>query len=467
MSDCPNLTQSHQRDFDQLRQSHIAFGEEPSPTDYEFNDFASTAPKTKSNLLSASPSIPRTQYNEPSYSSPQPHTTNNSSLQGSLRLSSVTKLALENLDTFNGLMNSSLGYSSLTISQEERFDVNLGSLKSIKSMVKTLIDANLDNEEIIENLLHLNDNIELALKKYDRRHEDDDNSHKEPKNDRDDDDDDNNNDSDDDEKENDIKNEVKNDTKKDVKNETVTTTTTTPIAINKNLGECMICYSEEPLVELCTYHRYCKTCTEQHLETLIKDGRVFAMNCPGFKQCGRTYTDVQVSEHTSAELFKKYLSFRFVSALEKDPNNKWCPKPDCNTPIAVTDPKAPPHLTCPVCTYEFCYKCGKEWHEGKCKKEKLDKKNERWKGKKTKACPKCQVRIEKNSGCAHMTCRHCRHEFCWNCGADYQTHGTCLSKAQIVACVAAGTVIVTLAVPVGLIALPIYGGYRLKRKLFN
>ena len=33
----------------------------------------------------------------------------------------------------------------------------------------------------------------------------------------------------------------------------------------------------------------------------------------------------------------------------------------------------------------------------------------------TKQCPKCGVRITKNGGCDHMTCKvsTCSYEFCW------------------------------------------------------
>eukprot|EP00466_Bigelowiella_natans_P006120 jgi/Bigna1/143107/aug1.75_g17815 len=43
----------------------------------------------------------------------------------------------------------------------------------------------------------------------------------------------------------------------------------------------------------------------------------------------------------------------------------------------------------------------------------------------TKICPKCKVHIEKNQGCNHMTCRKCRHEFCWICKGEWRSHRGC------------------------------------------
>ena len=42
----------------------------------------------------------------------------------------------------------------------------------------------------------------------------------------------------------------------------------------------------------------------------------------------------------------------------------------------------------------------------------------------TKKCPKCAVRIEKNQGCNHMNCRHCKFEFCWICLGEWKLHGS-------------------------------------------
>ncbi|KAJ3536572.1 hypothetical protein NM208_g6661 [Fusarium decemcellulare] len=38
----------------------------------------------------------------------------------------------------------------------------------------------------------------------------------------------------------------------------------------------------------------------------------------------------------------------------------------------------------------------------------------------TKPCPGCGWAIEKNDGCSHMTCIKCKHQFCFECGADHR-----------------------------------------------
>ena len=45
-----------------------------------------------------------------------------------------------------------------------------------------------------------------------------------------------------------------------------------------------------------------------------------------------------------------------------------------------------------------------------------------WLAANTKQCPHCSASIEKNDGCNHMTCRKCRHEFCWICMQKWSLH---------------------------------------------
>jgi ankyrin repeat protein len=49
-----------------------------------------------------------------------------------------------------------------------------------------------------------------------------------------------------------------------------------------------------------------------------------------------------------------------------------------------------------------------------------------WLKANTRPCPMCNVPIEKNEGCNHMTCTNpsCLHEFCWICRKDWKLHGT-------------------------------------------
>ena len=77
------------------------------------------------------------------------------------------------------------------------------------------------------------------------------------------------------------------------------------------------------------------------------------------------------------------------------------------------------------CGSVVCMGCSKMGHEPlTCAKyeewdssieKMMDSLNMVWKKEHTKPCPKCKVSIEKNSGCMHMTCFKCRHEFCWLC----------------------------------------------------
>jgi len=61
------------------------------------------------------------------------------------------------------------------------------------------------------------------------------------------------------------------------------------------------------------------------------------------------------------------------------------------------------------------------------KKNSSDLENMNWILANTKSCPKCGVVIQRHSGCNQMGQRGesycCGHLWCWECGADWKTHG--------------------------------------------
>merc|ERR1719204_1596511 len=83
--------------------------------------------------------------------------------------------------------------------------------------------------------------------------------------------------------------------------------------------------------------------------------------------------------------------------------------------------------------------CNDEPHEGMtCEDMRRQRHKERWGNEKefmaneTKQCPHCLVWIEKNGGCNHMTCHHCRGEFCWLCFGNWSDHLSCEKKTAVV-----------------------------------
>ena len=130
-----------------------------------------------------------------------------------------------------------------------------------------------------------------------------------------------------------------------------------------------------------------------------------------------------------AEDYLKYARYLLRSFVDINKGVKWCPSPGCSK--AITSAGGLSSVTC-TCGCVFCLRCGEEAHapvscdqlaswQEKCRNES---ETANWILANTKKCPKCSVRIEKNQGCNHMTCRSCNYEFCWICMEGWDKHGS-------------------------------------------
>lgn len=248
---------------------------------------------------------------------------------------------------------------------------------------------------------------------------------------------------------------------------------------------CRICYDDTTSTfSMGCGHKFCRPCYSEYLSSQINDGQTCIIaHCPEFK-CSQMVTsavfhnllkdrlatpklDPSISgppasstqtsnspTHSNAvsnttlgnnthivstpsltrkvstkviKLVDQYDTFFVRNFIETCKNMKYCPAPGCEK-VAVGSGVTT--VRC-HCGHPFCMRCGEEAHEpASCTQlaewtEKCGNESEtaNWILANTRKCPACNARIEKNQGCNHMTCRMCKHDFCWICMGNWADHG--------------------------------------------
>jgi ariadne-1 len=204
-----------------------------------------------------------------------------------------------------------------------------------------------------------------------------------------------------------------------------------------NLVLCGVCYDEVPpsnIVALGCEHPFCSDCFRTYLETQVGNGPpgCLTTKCPHFKctqSVPHSYFRGLLSNagEKSARLIEKQEAYCLRNYIENSRSMNFCRAAHCELiAVATSAAHVDEVVKCP-CGYRYCFKCGEEPHQP-CNCSQLSTWNDKcsnesettnWIIANTKKCPKCSVRIEKNQGCNHMTCKHCRHEFCWLCFGKY------------------------------------------------
>ncbi|KAK4999121.1 hypothetical protein LTR66_001797 [Elasticomyces elasticus] len=202
---------------------------------------------------------------------------------------------------------------------------------------------------------------------------------------------------------------------------------------------CDICCEDRPGLETFAMkcnHRFCVSCYRRYLVQKIQDeGEAARIKCPG-DSCDKIVDSKTLDLLVTADLRDRYHELLMRTYVDDKENLKWCPAPNCiyavDCPVKARDlGKIVPTVKC-ECGYQFCFGCALSDHQpAACslvkkwmKKCEDDSETANWISANTKECPKCVSTIEKNGGCNHMTCRKCRHEFCWMCMGVWSEHGT-------------------------------------------
>ncbi|KAK4664853.1 uncharacterized protein QC763_508220 [Podospora pseudopauciseta] len=202
---------------------------------------------------------------------------------------------------------------------------------------------------------------------------------------------------------------------------------------------CDICCEDEEGLQsfaLKCGHRFCVDCYRHYLGQKIREeGEAARIQCPA-EGCNIIIDARSLDLLVTAELTERYHKLLNRTYVEDKETLKWCPAPDCQNAIECGIKKKDltrivPTVAC-SCSHRFCFGCILNDHQpAPCelvkkwlKKCADDSETANWISANTKECPKCNSTIEKNGGCNHMTCRKCKHEFCWMCMGLWSEHGT-------------------------------------------
>ena len=228
----------------------------------------------------------------------------------------------------------------------------------------------------------------------------------------------------------------------------------------KPLKECLYCGDEkikEEFSTLTTCHPddsiMCLECCKNHIaiNLNVKDENGNPTpeepHCP-HRGCMNAIDQdiVQVVLKDDSVLRNRYNTFLFEE-FKRENGIKRCPTPDCDAEFESQIGER--SHQCPLCHQHYCPTCDFDHRGMTCQQAdaierdcpdcvtrharnitcnaakqaraqntgKLDSKELQQNNIQT--CPKCKTALEKLSGCNHMTCGKCRHEFCWLCLANW------------------------------------------------
>ncbi|CAJ2505826.1 Uu.00g132200.m01.CDS01 [Anthostomella pinea] len=186
----------------------------------------------------------------------------------------------------------------------------------------------------------------------------------------------------------------------------------------------------------------CRNCLATHISTQIESQSRNAVDniaCPT-PDCSHKFTHAEIRNLASPETFAKYDRYAVLNTISLLSNFRWCLREGCTFGSLYDDPSTtstqsvsshdPNHILCTECTFSMCYTCQTPWHHSLTCAEYESLRahgdprymhTQKWISQNTKGCPgaDCGVPVQKGSGCFHMTCSECKHEFCWECLANW------------------------------------------------
>ncbi|CAJ1966499.1 unnamed protein product [Cylindrotheca closterium] len=198
------------------------------------------------------------------------------------------------------------------------------------------------------------------------------------------------------------------------------------------VDQCSVCFDKNVKgYHLACEHRQCIPCTRRLFKTGLKDNTLLPLRC----------CEVPIDMSIAKDLLKEKEANLILQRVEElgAANKMYCPTCNSFLNLDLVDASQSVTVQC-SCKTHLCVACKTTAHPGiSCRQHQRQRLNDssddgralflalsRDKG--WKQCPKCSEMIELRSGCNHMTCANCRHEFCYKCLEKWSTgNGQCTS----------------------------------------
>ncbi|EMC91691.1 hypothetical protein BAUCODRAFT_79681, partial [Baudoinia panamericana UAMH 10762] len=170
----------------------------------------------------------------------------------------------------------------------------------------------------------------------------------------------------------------------------------------------------------------CGPCWQSWLEVQVATQHVGNIYCA---QCDSRLGRDEIQDLAADVVYGQYVDAEVRAMLTSNPDFVWCQSGNCTHGQLHTGDDI---FRCGSCGYKHCMLCDVVWHAGetcgdhhakivhqKQHRQRAEISSESWIKTYAKQCPWCRRKIQKDGGCDHMTCRVCRHQFCWVCLASY------------------------------------------------
>jgi hypothetical protein len=188
---------------------------------------------------------------------------------------------------------------------------------------------------------------------------------------------------------------------------------------------CPICYCDSTTCDFISIptceHIFCLDCFDAYTETEVANFNVLKIKCPE-QTCTHILDFGDLEETLDTPVFENFKLLLLKKLANHSKTVNICPRPGCSK--IFTPVQGESHTIC-ACGAVICNLCCTLEHQGKSCVEALDPEFEVYASQnEVKFCIMCKTVVARVEGCPHITCPVCDYEWCWLCGREHsETHG--------------------------------------------